>query len=277
MGKLKTPTTAGFNAGNKNNVKLFPIKDIIIDPEIAGIFKISDKVLKEIQQKIEKFGFNEEEPVVLWKGKNILVDGRTRFTASKNAKLEKIPVFEKEFKDREEAILYTFERQVVRRNLTGAEILTAAQMIKGRKENDGSGRAAEILADKLGISPATVYQAKAILKDAPPETVKEVKEGKKSIKKAYNETRPEKEFHVNDAQSLPGNVVFLKSAVTLLIEAKMENLNKAATVEQVVIKVAELLINHFLKKNEKAGFYKLLPANIVKKLPRLPLLNRSSN
>jgi ParB family chromosome partitioning protein len=273
MAKLQTLSNAGFNAGKKNDVKLFPIKDIKIDPEIAGIFKISDKVLKEIQQKIEKFGYNEEEPVVLWKGTNILVDGRTRFTASKNAKLEKIPVFEKEFENREAAILYTFERQVVRRNLTGAEILTAAQMIKGRKENDGTGRAAEILAEKLGVSPAMVYQAKAILKDASPDTLKEVKEGKKSIKKAYNETRPEKEFPVNDAQGLPGNVAFLKSAVIHLIEKGGTNMQHDGN---NYLGAAFSLIDHFLKKNEKAGFYKLLPENIVKKLPRLPLLNRSS-
>jgi len=276
MAKLQTPATAGYNAGKKNDVKLFPVKDIKIDPEIAGIFKISDKVLKQIQEQIEKFGYNEEEPVVLWKGTNILVDGRTRFTASKNAKLEKIPVFEKEFENREAAILYTFERQVMRRNLTGAEILTAAQMIKGRKENDGTGRAAEIMAEKLGVSPATMYQARAILKDASQEELKAVKKGEKSIKKAYNEIkdrqRPEKEFPVNDAQSLPGNVAFLKSAVTLLMEARNDNV-----LITTPYKAAELLINHFLKKNEKAGFYKLLPENIVKKLPRLPLLNRSSN
>lgn len=268
MAKLQTPSTAGFNAGKKNEVRLFPINEVKIDPEIAGIFKISDKVLKEIQQKIEKFGYNEEEPVVIWKGKNILVDGRTRYTAAKNANLEKIPVFEKEFENREAAILYTFERQVIRRNLTGAEILTAAQMIKGRKENDGTGRAAEILAEKLGVSPATVYQARAILKDASPEDLKAVKKGEKSIKKVYIETRPEKNFPVNDAQSLPGNIAFLKSAVTLLVEAGRANMHITH------LRAAELLINHFLKKNEKAGFYQLLPEKIVRQLPKLPLLSR---
>jgi len=269
MAKLQTPTTAGFNAGKKNDVKLFPIDDIKIDPEIAGIFVISDKVLKKVQDQIEEFGFNEEEPAVIWKGKNILVDGRTRYTASKNLHLEKIPVFEKEFANKEEAILYTIKRQIIRRNLTGAEILTAVQTIKGRKDYDGTGRAAEILAEELGVSAATVYQAMAVLKEASPEDVKAVKKGQKSIKKVYKETkerqRPEKESIVNDAQRLPGNVDFLKSAVTLLIEKGVPYSSAAA-----------LLINHFLKKNEKAGFYKLLPAKIVKQLPRLPLLNQSS-
>jgi len=259
-------------------VKLFPIDDIKIDPEIAGIFPIADKYLKKIQERIEKHGYNEEEPVVIWKGTNILVDGRTRYTASKNANLKKIPVFEKDFEDRQAAIMYTFQRQALRRNLTGAEIMTAVQTIKGRKENDGSGRAAEILAEDLGISPATVYLARKILKEGTPEDLKEVKEGKKSIKKKSNEIkdrqRPEKEFIVNDAQGLPGNVNFLRSAVIHLVE-------KGSTNQPIThLRAAELLINHFLRKNEKAGFYKLLPAKIVKQLPRLPLLSgiaKSSN
>jgi len=268
MAKLQAPSTAGFNAGKKNDVKMFPINEIKIDPEIAGIFKISDKVLKKLQEQIENFGYNEEEPVVIWKGKNILVDGRTRYTASKNAKLEKIPVFEKEFENREAALLYTFQRQVMRRNLTGAEILTAVQTIKGRKEhNDGTGRAAENLAEDLGVSAATVYEAIKIQREGTPEDLKAVKKGEKSIKKVYNEIverkKPEKVFTVNDAQSLPGNVAFLKSAVTLLVEKGENHLASA-----------ELLINHFLKKNEKSGFYQLLPEKIVKQLPRLPLLNR---
>jgi ParB family chromosome partitioning protein len=263
MAKLQTPSKAGFNAGKNIDIKMIPIADIKIDPEISNIFKISDKVLKEIQQKIEKFGYNEEEPIVIWKGRNILVDGRTRYTASKNARLQKIPAVEKEFENREAAILYTFERQVLRRNLTGSEILTAAQMIKGRKENDGTGRAAEILAEKLGVSPSTVYQARAILKDATPDELKAVKKGDKSIKKTYQEIK----FRQNPDvyQDLPGNVSFLKSAVILLVE------------NETYHGAAELLINHFLKKNEKFGFYKLLPETVVTKLPKLPLLAQDSN
>jgi ParB-like chromosome segregation protein Spo0J len=274
MAKLQTPNTAGFNAAGNgyNNVKSIKIDDIVIDPEIAGLFNISDKIKDEIKEKIEKEGYNKEEPVVVWKGSNILVDGRTRLTAAKEAGLKEIPTVEKEFEDREAAIMYTFERQAIRRNLTGADILTAVQIIKSRKEsNDGTGRLADQLADRLGISPTTVYAARAILKEALPEDLEAVKKGEKSIKKVYNETkqrqRPEKVFTVNDSQGLPGNVAFLKSAVILLVEkSKLKN--------GAEIGAAVLLINHFLKKNEKQGFYDLLPKAISKKLPRLPLLHR---
>ena len=252
MAKLQAPTTAGYNAGKKDKVKLIPIEEIKIDPEIAKIFEIDAKTLKDIQQKIEKFGYNEEEPVVIWKGKNILVDGRTRYTGAKNAGLKDIPAFEREFENREEAIIYTIERQVIRRNLTAAEIMIASQMIKGRKEADGTGRAVDNLAKKLGVSPAHVYAAKAVMKEGSPEVIKAVKKGKMSIKEAYNETK--------GYVSLPMSATFLKGAVMLLIEAGQKE-------------AAKMLINHFLKKNEKAAFYKLLPAQIAKQLPRLPLLN----
>ena len=73
--------------------------------------------------------------------------------------------------------MYTFERQAVRRNLTGPEILTAARMIKGPKEKDGKGRAAELLAERLGVGVATVYQARAILKEGTEEEIEAVRNG----------------------------------------------------------------------------------------------------
>jgi len=265
MAKLQTKATAGFNAGSAYSVKYIRLKDIFIDPEIASVFTVSEKVLEEIKQKIIAFGYNKEEPVVIWKGhNNTLLDGRTRYTAAMEAGLDEIPYVEREFESREEAILYTFERQVVRRNLTNSEIMAAARMIKSRKASDGTDRAADILAARLGISAATLFQAKAIEKEAPEEIREAVEKGEMSIKKGYKKTKglddtKEENFTANDAQGLPENASFLKGAVILLIEAGQ----RAA---------AELLINHFLKKNERRGFYGLLPEAISAQLPRLPLV-----
>jgi ParB family chromosome partitioning protein len=265
MAKLQAQTAAaGFNAGNAYTVKYIRLDDIVIDPEIASVFTVSEKVLEEIKQKIITFGYNKEEPVVTWKGKNILLDGRTRYTAAMEAGLEEIPYVEREFENRDEAILYTFERQVVRRNLTNSEIMAAARMIKDRKAKDGTGRAADILAARLGIGSSTLFQARAINKEAPEEIKEAVEKGEMSIKKGYQKTKgldKDVNFVVNDAQDLPGNIAFLKGAVILLVEAGQ----RAA---------AELLINHFLKKNEKRGFYGLLPEAVSAQLPRLPLVVR---
>jgi ParB family chromosome partitioning protein len=131
MAKLQTPSKTGFNAGDSYNVKYIPIDKIVLDPEISGLFKTSEKFVDEISQKIKKEGFHKEEPIALWG--NILIDGHQRYAAAKKAGEVEIPYVEREFESREKAILYTFERQVIRRNLTGAKMLAVAKMLPDKK------------------------------------------------------------------------------------------------------------------------------------------------
>jgi len=117
-----------------------------------------------------------------------------------------------------------------------------------------------IWAKKLGISESTINKAKAVSKKASEEDIQAIKDGKASVKKIYNKIKQPQNaeeqdinFVVNDAQSLPANVSFLKGAVILLVESKET-------------KAAELLINHFLRKNERHGFYNLLPEAVSAQL-----------
>jgi len=263
MAKLKTPLRAGFNAGENYFVKMVRTKDIIIDPEISKVFAYNEALVEEIYQNILVYGYDKSQPVVLFKGTMIILDGHHRLAATIKACIEDIPVIDKEFEDRESAIMYTFERQALRRNLSGREILTVAQMIiaRGRKEYDGKGREAELLAKRFNVGVSTLYQGLAIEKKASSEVKEKVRNGEMSIKKGYSTVSPEKpekpqeiEFYP-DYQGLPASVKFLKSAVTLLVEANHSQ-------------AAEMLINHFLKKNERKGFSKLLPYEINKLLEK---------
>jgi len=271
MAKLQTPNTAGFNANNGYTVKLVKIDDIIIDPEIAGIFKISENIKNGILEQMKLYGYNKEEPVTLW-GK-ILVDGRTRYTAAKEAGIKEIPAIERNFETREDAVMYTLERQALRRNLTSEEILKAARtLLSKKKAANGSGRSAETLANLLGVHVTTLYRAEAILREAPDEIIKAVENGEMSLKKGYKDRNSnsavkqstEVRFPITNSQGLPKNVEFLRGAVILLIEAGQND-------------SAKLLINHFLKKNEKRGFYELLPDTVTAQLPRLPLVAPATN
>jgi ParB family chromosome partitioning protein len=259
MAKLQTQNAAGFNAGDSYNVKYIPIDKIVLDPEISGLFKTSEKFVDEISQKIKKDGFHKEEPIALWG--NILIDGHQRYAAAKKAGEVELPYVEREFETREDAIRYTFERQVIRRNLTGAKMLAVAKMLPNKKNANGEGRAVEEWAEFLGINKSTIYQAKSVLKNASEEDLQAISDGKASIKKIYNKNKQPQEvkFIENDSQSLPANASFLKGAVILLVDSKQTT-------------AAELLINHFLRKNEKRGFYGLLPEAVSAQLPRLPLV-----
>jgi hypothetical protein len=260
MGKLKTPDTAGFNAGDSYKVQYIRLDNIVTDPEISGLYVLNEKIVDAICQSIIKDGFHKEQPVTLW-GKT-LVDGHQRYAGAKKAGLVEIPYIERNFDCREEAILYSLERQSIRRNLSGKEILYAAKMLPGIKAKNGEGRSAEIWAERLGVSLSTIYRASSIIKNASDEDIQAVVEGKASINNISKKIKQPKEveFTVNNAQSLPSNVSFLKGAVILLVESKQTT-------------AAELLINHYLKKNEKRGFYDLLPETISAQLPRLPLVS----
>jgi ParB family chromosome partitioning protein len=185
MAKLTVSGKAGFNAGETFS-KLVRISDIKIDPEISKVFTRSDTIRDEIKAQIKKFGFDKGQPITIWKGKNTLLDGHTRLEAARESGLEKIPAVELEFETFDDAILYTFERQAIRRNLTAADIFKAAQLIpKGPKGANGTGRKAEVLAKRLGVSAATIYQAQKIAKEATKEDIKAIQKGETSLKAVY--------------------------------------------------------------------------------------------
>jgi hypothetical protein len=257
MAKLKTPLYAGHNAGKNYFAKMMRISDIVVDPEISKIFVINARTLEEIYEKMLSIGFDESQPLVLQKGTNILLDGHTRLQAAIKAGFNEVPIVEKEFESRDDAVMYTFERQSMRRNLTGAEILTVAQVYlrDGRKKHDGKGRQAELLAKLLNVGVTTLYQAIAIEKNGTEEIKEKVKSGNMSLKQAYNQLNPKADivFHVNllvnETVKLPDSVRFLKSALEFLAEHDQYH-------------PATLLLNHFLRKNEREAFLELLPEEI---------------
>jgi ParB-like chromosome segregation protein Spo0J len=114
-----------------------------------------------------------------------VVDGHTRLKAAIEAGIPEIPVEEKEFAALEDAKLYACRRQAERRNLTPAEILAAAAELKHKDSRDGTGRASEILAKNLGISPTTVKHAQVVAQEAPAEIIDEVKNNRMTINRAY--------------------------------------------------------------------------------------------
>jgi transposase len=66
-----------------------------------------------------------------------------------------------------------------------ADILDAAAAIQERCKK-GEGRAADNLARRLGVSTATVYQARRVLRHGGEELLERVRRGEITIKKAYN-------------------------------------------------------------------------------------------
>jgi len=198
MPKLAMKSPPGFNAYSleKNHEpKKIRLAEIVIDPDISKIFDIQVKIKDDVLKSILSRGYDPEQPIILWKGHSILVDGRTRYTAAQEAGLEEIFAYEKDFSSREEAILYAFERQAARRNLSTKELIKAAQMIPDVRRQKGQGRIAEEIAEMLHVSPSTVYQVRKIIKEASPEDIRAIENGIASINSVYDKVakKPENE------------------------------------------------------------------------------------
>jgi ParB family chromosome partitioning protein len=190
MGRLTDSIgNAGMNAGASVVARMKRVSEIKTDPRLAGMFVIRAETLASIITSMRESGYDKSQPIVLWKGEGVVVDGHTRLQAAQESGIPEIPVEEKEFTALEEAKLYAYKRQAERRNLSPAEILAAAATLRQKDSKDGGGRATEILAKNLGVSPSTVKHARAVAREAPREIIDEVKKNRMTINKAYHLTK----------------------------------------------------------------------------------------
>ncbi|MDR2510628.1 MAG: ParB N-terminal domain-containing protein [Spirochaetaceae bacterium] len=258
MAKLDASKTAGWNAGKNYYAKMMRIEDVVVDPEISKVFVYQNKIFEEITRSIRDEGYDKSQPIVVWKERNVVLDGHTRLAAAKTAGLEEIPAVDLEFEDKEDAILYTFERQVIRRNLTSGEILTATQMLCGRaghRKHDGKGRAADILAERLGISRATVCRAKKVLEEAPEEAIEAIRKGEKTIGETYKEITKPKADPPKDASEKFDKVTQEAREAPVITKENFEEIKEVTAMKLIsekIDKVSKLLRNFLLANHTHA-------------------------
>lgn len=111
--------------------------DIVIDPEFAALIPpLSTEERVQLMANIERDGFRD--PVVVWLGHQILVDGHNRIDIWKtayNSDHDRAPdIVEKTFKDRDDARGWIIRNQLGRRNLTDAQRVQLALMLKPELE-----------------------------------------------------------------------------------------------------------------------------------------------
>ena len=170
----------------------------VLDP-FASIFPIGTETLESIQQDMETNGFDEIFPIIAWEGKNIVVDGHTRFAAAKAVGLEKIPVLFKPFENEDDAVLYSFHVQRNRRNMSDEDILTCLALldnIHGSANHEEEDRSRpnrketnEMRAKELGISPHKVDKARKVMEHGNDQIRESISSGEKSINKAFQEVQ----------------------------------------------------------------------------------------
>ncbi len=178
---------------------LIHISELIVQDPFAAIFPIGNETLESIQQNMEANGFDEIFPIIAWEGKNIVVDGHTRFAAAKAAGMEEVPVLFKSFDNEDDAVLYSFHIQRNRRNISDEDILNCLALLdtiheskkEGNKDGSNPNRKEtnQIRAKELGISPDKVDKARKVMEHGTEEIRESISSGEKSINKAFQEVQ----------------------------------------------------------------------------------------
>jgi len=176
------------------------ISSINTAPPFRGLFPIEDNILSKIMWDIQKNGFDESKPIVLWGDKSIVIDGHTRLRAARKAGLYQVPVVRKSFDNEEAALEYAIKCQRNRRNLKDREIVKCIEeldkrKIAGRPSNEklassdaNFGKSATETASTLGISTTKVERIRTVMDKGSNEVKEAVKSGKMTINSAYNQT-----------------------------------------------------------------------------------------
>jgi protein gp37/ParB-like chromosome segregation protein Spo0J len=207
------------------------IGSICQSPKFTKLFRLGPVEL--IVESMEKQGFDDTFPIVVGTGSwleeietnagellspidGVVVDGNSRLAAAKKLGMEFVPIIEKPFESLDEAISYSIQCQLFRRNLSDAEIFTLEVVLdelkqKGRPRSESknqpssheltdssqidaivvtkpSVKSSSETAAKLGTNRGKVEQVRYIRQYADLDAQKLVATGKSTINKVYNKT-----------------------------------------------------------------------------------------
>ncbi len=191
---------APFADGGLKLSKSIRIDEIEMHPDFQSLFPIKDELLNHIADSMKEKGFKGNHPVDIWFKTDengtlhkYLMDGYTRVKAAKIAGLETVPYYEFHFETFDEALKEALSEQVDRRNLEGADLLSAVSKLYGTDFiQNAEGKKSEAIAEVLGISPRTAEKAIAVMKDADEETLQQIENNEISVNKAYEKKHPKK-------------------------------------------------------------------------------------
>ena len=182
--------------------KKIKIEELIVDPEFKNsIPPLSDEEYNLLKDSITQEGCRDS--LIIWKGKNILLDGHNRRNILIGLGVQEVNVIEKDFAERNDARIWIIENQFGRRNISKFDRCVLALKLEDfyrakAKENQGvrtdltSVRnltkvdTKKELAKIAGVSHDTISKVKKIEESADPDTREKIRKGDLSIKQAYD-------------------------------------------------------------------------------------------
>ena len=149
------------------------MSELIIDPEFRDLIPpLTEEEYKGLEESLIQNGFDETQPIILWKNHNIVVDGHNRYEISKKHNIEPVTL-EREFESRYDVIKWMLDLQLNRRSpnkkkrtyVIGRRYLVEKNEWgvydhnKEKSAQNAHSKTAEKIGDQLSINQATVRRA----------------------------------------------------------------------------------------------------------------------
>lgn len=188
---------------------MISIDDVTIDSEFESLLApLSADELNGLKESVVKEGFTD--PIIVWLGRGILVDGHNRFSIWRDeldADEDRAPdIREVSFSSRDEVREYILRRQLSRRNLTDAMrvrlnlLLKPVLAAKAKEKCVDGGKTKGLqnsvnpseplntqkeIAKASGVSHDTVYKVEKVLENATTQVRDAMLDGSISVRKAF--------------------------------------------------------------------------------------------
>jgi len=152
------------------------ITDMVVDQEFKNLIPgLSQMEYAQLEQNIVEDGV-VREPITIWKGHDIIVDGHNRYSIIQDHPEVEFSVYEKEFDSRDEVIAWMCANQLGRRNLSDAQrAILLGQAYEARKrtlaaiqrndagqfivQKEEAGRLKEIMAKEYDATPSEIERS----------------------------------------------------------------------------------------------------------------------
>jgi ParB-like chromosome segregation protein Spo0J len=246
-----------------------------VDPEFEGLIPpLTNDEYLTLKESIKVDGCHD--PLIIWKGQNIILDGHHRHKICLELGLP-FEITEIEFLDRTEAKIWMIKNQRGRRNLNESQramlavtldalYCEQAKVRQGTRTDLGqnldpseAGRSAEKAAKEMGISHQTVSFAKKVAKKGIPELKKMVESGEVAVSAAARVA--------SNTPEIQGKIV--EKAVIQIQEGSKPKI--ATAIREIASKTPEKEAGELLEK-----FRKNQEAN-QKLLEGIEIINRPEN
>ena len=238
--KLSTSLeTAKQNIQNKfgpERIIMVNINKLKFDKNFKELFAQEPEKVERIARDMKEHGFDKSQPIIVTKDFSIL-DGNSRYLASKKAGIVIVPVIVKDFTDKGDALKYELHLQLDRRNLNDAQIYAAFKRLEELKSVAKSeGKSTEDFTDakfaeQLNKSERQIQKIRWLTKKADEQTLNKLSSGKITINQAFSEVKKAEQPKESktDKNSFINKSEFIKG-----VHFALDELAKGKTAEEIL-------------------------------------------